>query len=121
MSTLPPELEELKHLINLVIHIEGPSSWIVRGLIENVDEYVLDTISLILDENLSEDLEYEILEDKTLCDISPGEKDCKDTLPIAIYFNGDVDPLAYIVFNRKLGDNTYIFKLRKIILTKYHV
>ncbi len=121
MSTLPPELEELKNLINLTIHIEGPSSWIVRGLIENIDEYVLDTISLILDENLSEDLEYEILESKTLCDISPEDGDCKDTLLIAIYYDGDADPFAYIIFDRKLGDNTYIFKLRKIILTKYNV
>ncbi|GEM_PF-1728679 len=121
MNTLPPELEELKHLVNLNIRIEGPSSWIVRGLIEDIDEYVIDTIMLMLDENLPEDLEYEVLEDKTLCDIEPNEKDCEKTFLIAIYFNAEKEPFAYIVFDRRIGDNTYVFKLRKIILIKYRV
>lgn len=120
MKALPPEFEELKHLVDLYIHVVGPSSWEIRGLIENIDEYAIDTISLILDENLPEDLEYEILEDKTLCDINPEEQDCENTLVIAIYFNEEYEPFAYIIFNRELGDNTYILKLRKILLTKYH-
>ncbi len=115
--TLPPELETIKHIINIKISAEGPSNWVFRGLIEDIDEYVLDSIALILDEQLPENMEYEIREDRTLCDIKY-EEDCEKTIIVELYIANYEKPVAFVVFDRVIGDNTYVFKLRKIILAE---
>ncbi len=114
--SIQDELEELKKQIDLRVNISGPSSWVIRGLIEDVDEYVISSLDMLIGENLPNDLEYEILEDKNLCSIDSREPDCEDTLVIAIYRVEEKDPIAYIVYDRIIGDNTYEFRLRKIIL-----
>ncbi len=115
--TLPPELETIKHNVNIKISVEGPSNWIFRGLIEDIDEYVLDSIALILDEQLPENMEYEIREDKTLCDIKY-EEDCEKTIVVELYMTDYEKPVAFIIFDRIIGDNTYVFRLREIILVE---
>ena len=114
--SIPLEFEDLSKQIRLKIFIEGSSSWILRGLIEDVDEYALSTLDMLLSENLPEDIEYEINEENNLCKIEPNEPDCENTLVIPLYRVGEKDPFAYIVFNRIIGDNTYELSFRKILL-----
>ncbi|WFO75518.1 hypothetical protein J4526_01060 [Desulfurococcaceae archaeon MEX13E-LK6-19] len=114
--SLPIELEDLKKQLSLRIVIDGPASWATRGLIEDVDEYVLSTLDMLLSENLPEDVEYEIQEDTNLCSIEPSEPDCERTLVVALYRVNEENPIAYIIFNRIIGDNTYEFSFRKIII-----
>lgn len=116
MLSLPIELDDLRKQLNLKVYIDGPANWSVRGLIEDVDEYVLATLDMILSENLPEDMEYEIHEDKNLCSIDPSEPDCEETLIVSLYRINEKDPIAYIVFNRVIGDNTYEFSFRKILV-----
>ncbi len=110
-------LDEIKRVVGIRVSLEGPSHWIVRGLIEDIDDYVVGCITMLLDEYLPDDIEYDVLEDKTLCDIDSSAKDCRDTLLIALYYRDDEKPFTYIVFNRRLGDNTYSLEFREVIQT----
>ncbi len=109
--------EDLRKFLEINVNIEGASSWFIRELIEYIDEYMLSSIGLLLDENLPKDMEYEVLENKTLCDLGFREPDCEKTFIIALYASSEEKPIAYIVFDRVIGDNTYYFKLRKIMPT----
>ncbi len=112
---IPPELEELKRALDIRIELSGPSHWVIRNLINDLDEYIIDAIMLILDESIPEGFEYEILEDTTLCDIRSDERDCENTFLVALYIEGTNKVVSYIVFDRIIGDNTYILRHRKII------
>ncbi len=107
-------IEDLVKLLGIKLVFEGPSNWAIREYISVIDEYLIERLPVILN-NLLEPygLEPSILEKNEACE---SINKCSDEyIVVGIYDSSYTKPLFYVIYRRRIGDNTYEFSFHEII------
>ena len=110
------DTSSLKKILHISVLFEGPSDWTTREYIEIIDEYLMERLAIMLNNVLSPyGFEASVRDDMSECDIVGETPGCKDTVVVELYSPGSSHPTYYVIYRRRIGDNTYEFYLKNVL------